>query len=80
MGSWLSASHIIKKEAEMIKLTRLDGNPVAINEEFIDNIYQAPDTIIMMQNGRTHVVKESIDEIIALAIEYKKTCLNIDII
>ncbi len=60
----------------MIKLTRLDGNIIAINEDFIDNIYQAPDTIIMMQNGRTHVVKETIDEIISLCVEYKKTCFE----
>lgn len=60
----------------MIKLTRSDGTIMAVNEDFIENIYQAPDTIIMLQSGRSFVVKESIDEIINLIIKFKNNCYN----
>jgi len=74
MGS-LTASHtILKKGKYMIKLTRIDGSIVAVNEDFIENISQAPDTIIMLQNGRSYIVKEDIDEIIKLTVDYKKAC------
>lgn len=60
----------------MIKLTRVDDSVIAINEEFIENVTEAPDTIIMLQNGRSYVVKEKINEIIALTIEFKQKCVK----
>jgi len=60
----------------MIKLTRSDGTIMAVNEDFIENICQAPDTIIMLQSGRSYVVKESIDQIINLSVKFKNNCFN----
>ena len=34
----------------MIKLTRLSGTELLINENFIETIEQTPDTVLTMQN------------------------------
>lgn len=58
----------------MIKLTKIDDKTIAVNEDFIETISQAPDTIITMHSGRSYVVKENIDEIIERAKIYKQQC------
>lgn len=58
----------------MIKLTKIDDKTIAVNEDFIETISQAPDTIITMHSGRSYAVKESIDEIIERAKIYKQQC------
>lgn len=58
----------------MIKLTRVDDKVIVVNEDFIENVSQAPDTIITMQSGRCYVVKETLDEIIEKSKDYKLKC------
>ncbi len=58
----------------MIKLTRVDDRVIVVNEDFIENISQAPDTIITMQSGRSYVVKETLDEVIEKSKDYKIKC------
>ncbi len=60
----------------MIILTRVDNKEIAINEHYIENISQAPDTIITMHSGRCYVVKESMDEIINKIKDYKLRCIG----
>lgn len=47
----------------MIRLTRLSGTDILLNENFIEMAEEAPDTVVSMQNGHRYVVKQSIDEI-----------------
>ena len=54
----------------MIKLTRLKGNTLLVNENFIEVAEEAPDTVVTMQNGHRYVVKEKVDEIIAKVREF----------
>lgn len=58
----------------MIKLTKIDGSTIAINENFIENIAESPDTIIMLNSGRSCIVKESIDEIVEKTISFVQSC------
>ncbi len=60
----------------MIKLTRLDGSAILLNEDYIENITHAPDTIITLQNGHVHVVKEPMDVIMELCIKFKQNCFK----
>ncbi len=60
----------------MIKLTKIDDNPIVVNENYIETISHAPDTIIMMHSGRSYIVKESMDEIIEKAKEYNLKCIG----
>jgi flagellar protein FlbD len=43
----------------MLKLTRLDGAPIYINEDYIETIEVSPDATINLHNGTTYVVKET---------------------
>lgn len=56
----------------MIFLTKLGGNKVLINEALIETVYETPDTVILMNNGHTYLVQESMEEIQSIIIDYKK--------
>lgn len=54
----------------MIVLTRLNGARFVVNAEMIRTVEQRPDTTLVLSNGETLIVKESMDEVVAKAIEY----------
>ncbi len=54
----------------MIVLTRLNGARFIVNAEMIRTIEEKPDTIIVLANGETLMVKEPMEEVVAKAIEY----------
>ena len=54
----------------MIRVTRLNGQPVVINSEQIKMVEQTPDTMITLLTGDRLMVKESVQEIVRRAIEY----------
>ena len=56
----------------MIKLTRLNGTTILVNENFIETAEEAPDTVVTMQNGHRYFVAESVDEICSKVIEFEK--------
>ncbi len=47
----------------MIQLTRLSGDPIIINSEFIMLIEKTPDTVVTMRDGTKILVKEAPEEI-----------------
>ncbi|MCL2637701.1 MAG: flagellar FlbD family protein [Oscillospiraceae bacterium] len=56
----------------MIVLTKLDGKQILINEQLIETAYETPDTIILMNNGHTYIVAESLDEIMKKTIDFRR--------
>jgi flagellar protein FlbD len=48
----------------MIVLTRFNGNPILINDNFIETAEETPDTVLSMQNGHQYFVKEKLSEIL----------------
>jgi len=56
----------------MIVLTKLDGKQILINEALIETAYETPDTIILMNNGHTYIVAETLDEIMKKTIEFRR--------
>ncbi len=56
----------------MITVTRLDRRVVVINAELVKMIEAAPDTIITLINGDTIIVRETVDEIVARAVDYAR--------
>lgn len=60
----------------MIKLTRLNNEVIAINVDIIETIEETPDTVITLTTGKKYIVKEKSDNIIEMAIEYKKRCFS----
>lgn len=56
----------------MIYVTRLNGKQFVINAELIREIESTPDTIITLTAGGKIVVRESVDDVIAAVLEYKR--------
>jgi flagellar protein FlbD len=57
----------------MIKLTRLNNSLIVVNSELIEHIEALPDTIITLTTGQKIIVRESVDEIIEKAREYRRS-------
>jgi uncharacterized protein YlzI (FlbEa/FlbD family) len=56
----------------MIILTKLHGDEVLINEDFIESATENPDTVIVMNNGKSYTVQESVEEIVRQAVAFKR--------
>ena len=56
----------------MIRLTRLNGRSFFLNADLIKNIETTPDTVITLTNGRTYMVRESIDIVRKRVIRYRR--------
>lgn len=56
----------------MIVLTRLNDRTVVLNAELIKMIEATPDTLVTMVNGDTIMVRESVDDVVAKAVDYQR--------
>ena len=56
----------------MITLRKMDNSNITINCDFIITIEANPDTVITLSTGRKLIVKDSIEEITDLTIDYKR--------
>ena len=54
----------------MIAVTRLNGKRFVVNAEQIRYIEATPDTMITLISGDKVMVKEDLEEVVRLAIEY----------
>ncbi|GAB4337304.1 MAG: flagellar FlbD family protein [Calditrichia bacterium] len=60
----------------MIKVTRINNQPFALNAELIEFVEATPDTIITMTDGKKILVKDSVDEVIDKVIKYRQECFK----
>ncbi|HCC46607.1 MAG TPA: flagellar protein [Elusimicrobia bacterium] len=56
----------------MIKLEKLNGTLVVVNAELIESIEAGPDTVINLATGNRYLVRNPVEEVVALVVEYKK--------
>ena len=56
----------------MIRVTRLNDQPMVLNAELIKTVEETPDTMLTLINGEHVIVKETMDEIIRRAIDYTR--------
>ena len=56
----------------MIRVTRFDGKAVILNAEQIQSIEKTPDTVITLMNGVKVLVQNSVEEVIAAFLSYKR--------
>lgn len=58
----------------MIKVTRLGGKAtlLVINADLIEFVESTPDTVITLTTGDKMVVRESVDEVVARVVAYKR--------
>ncbi|MGI6113389.1 MAG: flagellar FlbD family protein [Mahellales bacterium] len=60
----------------MVKVTRLNGKKMVINCELIESVEATPDTVVTLSNGKKIVVKEDIDTLVQLVVQYKGKILD----
>lgn len=56
----------------MILLTRINGTRFVLNAHLIKFIEQTPDTLITLRDGERILVKEPPEEVVRLAVEYRR--------
>ena len=56
----------------MLKLTRLNNHTVAINPDHIGWADATPDTTLALIGGEKIIVRESLDELIALVVAFRR--------
>jgi len=54
----------------MITVTRLNGKKFVVNAEMIRTVESNPDTTIKLINGDHVIIRESLEEVVSLAVEY----------
>jgi flagellar protein FlbD len=59
----------------VIQLTRLNGNPIALNSDLIKFVENAPDTVITLINGEKVIVRETSAEVIHRIVEFRRAVL-----
>ena len=57
----------------MISVTRLNGKKLVVNAEMIRTVEANPDTTITLMNGDHILVKEPMNRVVELAIEYGRS-------
>lgn len=56
----------------MIFLTKLDGREIMLNERHIESASETPDTVLIMTNGHSYIVRESMKEIRDRIVEFNR--------
>lgn len=56
----------------MIFLTKLDGKEFLLNEQLIETVTETPDTVIVLSNGHSYIVRESMKELQIKILEYNR--------
>lgn len=58
-------------EELVIQLTRLNGTTFAVNPDLVERIQESPDTSVVLVDGTTFIVTETIDEVIDEIAHYR---------
>jgi len=56
----------------VISVTRLNGKRFVLNAELIRTVEENPDTVITLVSGEHIVVREDLDEVVRLVLEYRR--------
>ncbi|MBI4386020.1 MAG: flagellar FlbD family protein [Elusimicrobia bacterium] len=56
----------------MISVTRLNGTPLTLNAELIETVEKTPDTVVSLATGNRYVVRETVEEVVAKVVEYRR--------
>ncbi len=61
----------------MIMLTRLNGPRFALNPDLIERAESTPDTVLTLCDGHKVLVAETVEQLIALVLEYRAQVLSL---
>jgi flagellar protein FlbD len=60
----------------MIVLTRLNGTRFALNPDLVERADANPDTTLLMVDGTTYVVTETVDELVERIVDFRARVLG----
>ena len=60
----------------MICVTRIKGQTVALNPDLIESVEEMPDTTIRLVSGEKILVRETLRELVALTVAYRRSLLE----
>ena len=63
------------KGTAVIQLTRLNGNPIALNSDLIKFVENAPDTVITLINGEKVIVRENSEDVIHRIVDFRRAVI-----
>ena len=73
MGGAVKSARLFGTKVKcMITVTKIGGKEILLNEDAIESAYETPDTVIVMTNGHTYIVMETVNEIIEKTLEYRQ--------
>jgi flagellar protein FlbD len=61
----------------MITVTRLNGSQFAVNPDLIERIHENPDTTLVLVDGSTYIVTESMATVIDLIAAYRARVVSL---
>src|SRR3954454_13858809 len=64
-----------RKGIFVIQLTRLNGNPIALNSDLIKFVENAPDTVITLINGEKIIVREHSQDVIQRIVDFRRAVM-----
>ncbi len=59
----------------MIALRRLNNQPVMVNAELIESLESTPDTVVTLTSGNKLLVRDTMEEVQAKIIAYKRAIM-----
>jgi flagellar protein FlbD len=57
----------------MIKVTKINGDPIVVNADLIEFVEETPDTVISLCTGKKLMVRESVADVIEAAREHRRS-------
>jgi flagellar protein FlbD len=60
----------------VIKLTKINGEEIAVNAELIETVRATPDTVINLTTEKKILVLEDVDEVIKRIIDYRRNIMG----
>ena len=60
----------------MIKLTRLNNQPLVVNSDLIKSMENSPDTVLTLVTGDKIIVRESTEQVLEKVIEFRRAVLT----
>jgi flagellar protein FlbD len=60
----------------MIYVTRLDHKPLVLNAELIITVESTPDTLVTLSNGQQFLVRESVGDVVARVVDYRRQLVS----
>jgi flagellar protein FlbD len=62
---------------ELTKLSKQQDEKIVVNADLIEFVERTPDTLISTTTGKKFMVRESVEDVIEMAIAYHRRCMPV---